>query len=746
MRSRSPSRPRPAEPALVDGGEGIPMAMEEDPSGEVPGYTVEDLIEVVERRRWWLVCGALVGLVLGGIAWFVLPPRYTSETTILVEPQEVPDSFVKSTVTVDIENRLRTLHERVTSFANLNAIIDRIGQARLDPSGEMTREAIMNEITRNLFVDLKAGKTATASNVVEIAYTDDDPELAKDLASEISSTFIAENTKDRTQQAQSTSDFLERELDRMRTEVSAAEERVKEFKEKRMGALPSQLESNLRSLDRLNLELNTNLESQTALQQRLALLQGPVPGAGGAPGPYSPDPGSAAGALLDARRKLREVELVYTQSHPNVIQARERVQALEREAAEEARQPRNDSGYVDPSTLALRRELEAARIEFDSKKREEARLRSEIAQLQRRVETTPQMETELLTMTRDYDNLTKQYQDLLSKKFAASMAKNLEQAQKAERFNVLRPARVPTTPSFPNPLIVLPAGVGFGLVVMVLLIGIAEFRNPSFRSVARLTRITGLPVVASVPKIDDDRIYEERPSGEVDNRLVVFTAPESAPAEQYRTFLPILMEDPERQVVLVTSAARGDGKSLSCMNLALTLACDLGKRVLLVDADMRRPTAHRLLRERPSKGLVDVLRRHATFRECAIRSKIPNLTLLPAGRPTRNPLGLITDPAFVELIEQARKDYDYVFVDSPPMLPVVDTRFLRKVADFVLFVVRADSTPRDAVVRSMRELRSVGGLVFNQVSPGSFRRYYYYDAYSRYAYGDSSSDDSERES
>ncbi len=87
---------------------------------------------------------------------------------------------------------------------------------------------------------------------------------------------------------------------------------------------------------------------------------------------------------------------------------------------------------------------------------------------------------------------------------------------------------------------------------------------------------------------------------------------------------------------------------------------------------------------------MDVLRRHVDVQQCTIRTRIPNLTLLPAGRPTRNPLALITDSAFVELVEKARKDYDFVFIDSPPMLPVVDTRFLKKVADFVLFVVRAD--------------------------------------------------------
>jgi capsular exopolysaccharide synthesis family protein len=174
------------------------------------------------------------------------------------------------------------------------------------------------------------------------------------------------------------------------------------------------------------------------------------------------------------------------------------------------------------------------------------------------------------------------------------------------------------------------------------------------------------------------------------------------------------------------------------MNLALTVACDLDRRVLLIDGDLRRPTAHRLLRVRTRRGLGDVLRGEAALEECALPTRIPKLTLLPAGRPQRNPLALLTGRTFLELIETARKRYDAVFIDSPPLLPVVDTRFLRKMADLVLFVVRADATPRDAVVRSLRDLRNVGGLVFNQVSAGSFRRYYYYDAYSRYAYGDPS--------
>ena len=124
------------------------------------------------------------------------------------------------------------------------------------------------------------------------------------------------------------------------------------------------------------------------------------------------------------------------------------------------------------------------------------------------------------------------------------------------------------------------------------------------------------------------------------------------------------------------------------------------------------------------------------LKECAVNAKLPNLTLIPAGRPVRNPLVLLTSPAFLELLEEAKKHYDVVMIDSPPLLPVVDTKILRRMADMVLFVVRADATPRDGVVRSLAGMRGVAGVVFNQVSPGSFRRYYYYDAYSRYAYGD----------
>lgn len=706
-------------------------------------FRPEDALEILERRKWWIAIAAVLGLSLGAVVYVLLPPEYEASTTILVEPQEIPQDFVQSTVTLSIDQRLRTLRERVTGHDNLNELIDAVGTARLDPEGNHSREGIMAGIRERLEVSL--GAPQTAASVFNISYRDSDPELAAAVVREVADLFVAENIKDRAAQAAATAEFLDRELAKLRAELDAKEEELSEFKEGRMGALPDQLDSNLRELDRLTTSLNANLEAQTAARERIAALeQQMASGELAAPGGTSQvAEGSAASKLQELRAELFDMERIYTDEHPNVKRLRAEVERLEREVAENAeRVEAGDLTALDPVTRQLASQIEQERLQLSARRRQEENLRERIDTLQARVEQTPALEAELQTLMRDIGSLRHTYAELLAKRHEAALAKNLETAQKGESFKVLRPAIPPRYPAFPSLVMMLPGGLAVGLALVALLVLGAEVRNPSFRSVARLTRTLGLPVIASVPRIDDDRIFGEKPSGDVDPRLVVHTASESAPSEQYRSFVPIFLEDEKRRVILVTSAARGDGKSLTCMNLALTVARDLNRRVLVIDGDLRRPTAHRLLRVRSPVGLADVLQRRSSLEEAAVNSKVPNLSLLPAGRSGSNPLTLITDKAFLEMLEHARTLYDAVFIDSPPLMPVVDTRLLRKLADLVVFVVRADATPRDAVVRSLQELREVAGVVFNEVSPGSFRRYYYYDAYSRYAYGE---EESERE-
>jgi polysaccharide chain length determinant protein (PEP-CTERM system associated) len=696
----------------------------------VTGFQLDDLIEILERRRSWIAAGVLGGLLAGFLAYLVLPASYLSSTTILVEPQNVPENYIKSTVTLAIDQRIFTLNERVTGYQSLNDLIEKLGVARLDPTGKLTREAIMASIRDRLDVEILAGKTGAP--VFELSYSASDPQLAADVVKEIAGLFVEENLKDRARQATATAEFLDKELDRLRDEVAAQEKRIREFNFGAIGALPSQLDTNLRELDRLNLELQATLESQAASTQRVAMLRRQLGAGDGA----SDAPSSLTAMLRAAEQELLAARRAYTEEHPNVRHLVAEVEDLREQIRSAPRGASRDSVALDPETAASQRELTEASLALDASKRQEARIRKRIEDLQGRVEQTPQRQQELAGLTRDYENLANTYRDLLGKKYEASLARNLELAQKGERFKVLRPAAVPPGPSWPALEIVMPAGLVLGLLVAAIAIAISERRNPAFRSVERLTRVLGLPVFASIPRIDNDQIFETQPSGEVDSKLVAYTAPESSPAEQYRGFLPTFLEAQNCRVILVTSAARGDGKTLTTMNLAVTLASDLNKRVVVIDADLRRPRVHKVMKAERKRGLSTILKREARLEDCVVDTVVHNLSVLPAGPSVRNPITLLTDQTFLDVINEAKRQFDIVMIDSPPLLPVVDSKLIRKLADMALFVVRADATPRDAVVRSMKDLRDVAGVIFNQVSPGSFRRYYYYDAYSTYAYGE----------
>ncbi|MCH8084631.1 MAG: hypothetical protein IH885_10390, partial [Myxococcales bacterium] len=449
--------------------------MSEFEAVEPAGFQLEDAIEILERWKWWIVAGALVGAVLGVALCSVLPPSYESTTTILVEPQQVSEHFVPSTVSQEVGYQINSLRHRVTGFTSLNQLIENLGVSRFDPDGTSTREALMNQIRGSLSIEIDQGRNSAP--VFEITYASADPELAAEVARAVAELFISENIKDRTQQAESTSQFLDRELDRIRVEVSEQEKQLGIFRTERMGSLPEQLDTNLRALDRLSFELANNLEAQAAASQRIALLRRQADGTlAGVPGTSAPS--NLTEALADVRQRLFDAERVYTDEHPNVQHLKAQIERLETEIAEAPPAERGRSGALvtDPRSIALLREIETAQLDLSVRKRREERIHSAIEVLQAKVDDTPIHEQELRNLTRDYANLTATYHTLLSKKYEAAISRNLEHAQKGQQFKLLRPARVPATPSWPDPLILVPAGGALGLAVVLVLIVIAEIR------------------------------------------------------------------------------------------------------------------------------------------------------------------------------------------------------------------------------------------------------------------------------
>lgn len=203
-------------------------------------------------------------------------------------------------------------------------------------------------------------------------------------------------------------------------------------------------------------------------------------------------------------------------------------------------------------------------------------------------------------------------------------------------------------------------------------------------------------------------IVTSRDVSGIDAHIVSYTDPQCTIAEQYRmlrTNLVALNSGPPIRAFVVTSAIKREGKTVTVLNLAAVMATDTEKKVVAVDCDLRRPSMHSLLGMHSQPGLSELLRGEVQPEAVLQKGKIPNLTILPAGKPPVNPSELIGSRRMHALIEELREQFDYIIFDAPPVMAVTDAGVLGAMADGVLLVIKAESTKRNIVLRSQTLLK-----------------------------------------
>lgn len=215
--------------------------------------------------------------------------------------------------------------------------------------------------------------------------------------------------------------------------------------------------------------------------------------------------------------------------------------------------------------------------------------------------------------------------------------------------------------------------------------------------------------------------------------LITVTQPKSPIAEQYRTIrtnIEFMAVDQAIQVILVTSATQSEGKSTTSSNLAVTYA-QQGKKVLIVDTDMRRPTVHYTFKVANGLGLSSLLTRQAELEKAILPTKVDNLSILTAGPIPPNPAELLSSRSMENLILQLREKYDVIILDAPPLLQVADSRITSKLTDGVVLVVGCTTSDRQRVLKAKEQLElaeaKILGVVLNrrELTDDSAYQYYY---------------------
>lgn len=485
-------------------------------------YTPHDILHSLLRRRWLVLVPAALGLAAAPLLAGFAPERFRSETLIMVVPQRVPDSYVKATITETIADRLPSISEQILSRSRLERIITDMNLYP-DLRGRRVMEDVVQAMRGDVTVSLAGGRDN--ANSFRVSYVSDRADTARKVAERLASLYIEQNLKDRENQADSTSQFLETQLQDAKQRLIEHEKKLEAYRRQHAGELPTQLPGNLQSIQNANLQLQALTESMNRSLERRLLIERQIadteslPVVDTAP-PISPGAAPAtaptAQRLDAARARLAALLQYYTADHPEVVTAQRLVNELQERTAGEsplgtvegAREPVASPAEIarQKRLLDLRADLAVIERQLESSRAEDARLKKSVASLQAKVDVLPSRESELVELTRDYGTLQAAYSNLLTKREDSMMAANLERRQIGEQFRILDPASMPERAyNQTQRIAVTGAGVMAGLVLGILLVAFLELRDSSFRSEDEVMSALSLPVLALIPAMASAR-------------------------------------------------------------------------------------------------------------------------------------------------------------------------------------------------------------------------------------------------
>jgi polysaccharide chain length determinant protein (PEP-CTERM system associated) len=490
--------------------------------------TIHDYFEIGLRRKWYIIVPLVVSILISFGVCKYIPKVYRATTLILVQPQSIPENYVRPTITDTVINRLNTIGQEIMSRTRLEKVIEEFNLYK-DLRKKFPMEEAVEAMRKAIEVKVQEEKKERTRNSFTISFEGEDPKTVMMVTNKLASLFIEENLKVRELQAGGTSEFINKELLTMEDRLKRKEQEVRVFKERNMGQLPQQLDANLRILEQLQQQLRTASEKIRAAEDRTIIFQGQLeqlkklePRGDSLPNQEAlntsrlrEDPVIQLNAL---KRELASMQTRLKETHPDVIDLKKKIATVESQVEGRSKSPQEDEKIttnklppprLDSDTERLYTQLteryNSSLLEAKRLKEEEKELKGQMSLYQRRIEDTPKREQEIVLLTRDYELLKTNYQSLLDKNLQAQMAENLERKQKGEQFKILDPAVLPEKPIKPDRNKILLIG---GLLGIVLGIGLTWFReslDQSFRTVSDLEDYLGIPVWATIPNLKEEK-------------------------------------------------------------------------------------------------------------------------------------------------------------------------------------------------------------------------------------------------
>ncbi|MEX2492399.1 MAG: Wzz/FepE/Etk N-terminal domain-containing protein [Nitrospirales bacterium] len=716
---------------------------------------IKDFLDVVCRRKWLILSFVVLGMLVGGWLAWINQDVYRSTTVIVVEQvqnQERSDPTVGGNA---LNDSVFARNRQVLSRTNLQRVID---QFHLSPDIVKRHgyESAIESLRKNINIDAKVHRGSIEA--LAISFSHHDPTMAMKVTATLAAQYIHENIGQPDLTLEAANEFVDQELVLAKKALEEKATELSEYNRRFLRELPEQLEGNLRALDRLQLDQIRVQGALQSLYSRMVLAEKAI----SLNKPDSSDfqartnrtgVNPSALELSQAKQTLERMTSESIEDEAGIIFLKRQIEKLEAAQLQQlSRDSDSPDANSDPYLVELRNEQHDLKIQMDQLESQLKKTTAAMAAVERRIQRTPEREQGLLVLERQYDLFKEHYQHLQQKRIDIRMSGDLETVQKSPEFRILDPANLPVQAEGMSRAFMavggLAGGAGMGLAMAVLL----DFLFPTFRRSSDVAVLLGFPLLATIPRFQmaygkpmtllSVEELSPRVNGKANNpvaedyvdipgmakgksvfhgrsapnrtfspqfNLVSKWRPQSLVAEQFRvaaTRLDLLGDRSMGNVVLVSSAMKGEGKTSTATNLAYTLARDLDEPILLIDCDFKCPNLHNVLAIDPYPGVADYLAGQVSLESCFQQYHDLSLWCLPVGDVETCPVFLSKLRYLSTLIESIRSRYRFIILDGPPIFPLADINVLSGLADIILMVVRSGVTPQDVVQKATEMLHT----------------------------------------
>ncbi|HKB98291.1 MAG TPA: Wzz/FepE/Etk N-terminal domain-containing protein [Terriglobales bacterium] len=487
--------------------------------------TMDDYLAMLRRRLKVILIPALLAPLAGFGVSYAFSPKFTSQATVLVEGQKVPDTLVQSVITADFTQRIQTLSQQVLSPSRLRPVIQSLALVKSDDENKliediqhnMTVEPVITSMSTAGIAGAKKKKASAADEPLpgfNVNYTDNEPVRAQKICNAMALLIVDENLRSRAEAAKGTTDFLSRQVEDAKRAIDEQDSKLATFKKQYMGQLPSDVDNNMRMLMSLNTQLDATTQTLARAQQDKAYTESMLAQQTAAwkSSQSSTNPQTLEQQLSQLQATLLQLRARYTDDHPDVIKTKSDISEVQKRLKEinaaAAAAPTASSDKANaaepPEIRQLRLQIHQYQSVIEQATVDQKRLQNQIGVYQSRTAMSPGVEEQYKLLTRDNDNAQAFYKDLLTKKSSAELGTSMENQQQGEQMHILVGAGLPESPSFPNRPLFAAGGLGTGLAIGFLIAILLEFSDKSIRTEKDAASIMDLPLLISVPWLGED--------------------------------------------------------------------------------------------------------------------------------------------------------------------------------------------------------------------------------------------------